>query len=398
MKFRITTSIFLLIFCLDAFCQDIELEQEILGYQDTTLLLIQNSRKLILENVKKWDIKRANQVHAYVSENVDHEFYTAFNVGEELLLDLILRKYSQVLLICQYWDSLESHYYGYPQVEDNFFGNLTKLTVDNQAKIEGDIDGMVYSVEQKEFLKLLLQLLLSTDPSLKITQEDLNVLGREYLKDYPGSQWEKFIKKNIIYELAPVDKGYGMFMGSGYCEIGGSTSDFIQPKVPFYFGFDFLLNHWVAGFKIIGGKGDLVSDLNVKGQDFQSKGVDLNPLLVSFYGAYSLVSNKLIRFYPFVSIGGFSVTPVENDRSGNKKFNLSSFAYGGGAAIDFRLFKIESPSYTYYYSSPAMIEFGLKATYDIMMFDFDQSTPAIGGYYQSFGLTLYMDFLMIERL
>ncbi|MFY0601795.1 MAG: hypothetical protein JXR03_19125 [Cyclobacteriaceae bacterium] len=386
------------IFCSSvAYAQDPLIKEEILNYRDTSVLLIKNSRGLIINSVKTWNIEKAAEVYQYLNDHVDENLPKPFYPQEDLITNIVIRKYKQALeQILEQSNSGSQYANGgaYMFVNDYYYYQLVRLVESYQSKIESDIDHyMDSSIEDKDFIKLYLNVLLIRNRNFINTQEALNLIGNQYLTTHKNSVYESYIRGNVIFETVSQQSAFDFYMGSGYLNITGNTANYIKAKVPAIIGFDFIYKRWILGFKIIGGGGDIKDDLNVKGQDFQRGEVALNPLFFDFYGGFHLISNNRLRLYPTVSIGGFSVSPVENDARGNKKFDLSSFVFGVGGGLDVKIFEWESSGYY----GEIENELGIKFIYQSSKFNFDKVTPDLSGRHSIYGASLYWEFRNSKR-
>lgn len=386
-KSLITCGILLLV-CFSITAQDIR--NEILNYQDSNLIIIQNSRKMILESLDRWNIKKASEIKSYLDDEINTERYAVFTLGEELLLDMAIGDYVRPLIIAQYWDSLSTQYYGYPPVQDNFFGTLAKIAVDHRSVIQKNVEDIVVSGEQEDFLKLLFTYLIGIDPTQKISQDSINIRAKEYLDHYQISPYNDFIQKNILYELEPTPLGLSFYIGSGFINLKGSTGDYLDPFVPAQLGLDVLYRRMLISLRITGGAGEFTDQVLVDGDTYNASDLRLNPLAVTVAAGFAVVDSRRIRVVPFLSLGGFSVSPVEEDS--DYDFDMSSFAYGPGLLADVKLWQWNNVSYAYGYPSSMANEVGLRLSGEFLKHNFDNTVPKLEGTYCAYGLSVYWIF------
>jgi hypothetical protein len=347
---------------------------------------------MIISNLDNWNIKKVSEIKNYLMESIDHNRYHTFSLGELLLLDFAIANYSEILLITQHWDSLSSQYYGYPPVEDNFYRILAKIIIDKKATINKNLEEIVVSYEQEQFLKLLLDALLSAIPELSITQEQLNKQGKAFLETFTVSPYRSFVEENILFELETARGGFGFFIGSGHSFLSGSTSNFIDPYTPAMLGLDVPFDRWLFTMRLIGGGGGIIDGFNWNGTDYTRDQFRLNPLLVTLGAGFAIINLERFRLYPMISIGGFSVSPVDED----EELDLSSFAYGGGILMDIVLWKWNNTS-SYIYGSNMNNEVGLRLSYETISHHFSKVTPTMEGRYSAAGLSVYWIFRGLRR-
>ena len=332
---RISIALLLLVTAFHCFAQDPDLSRRIFSYEDSSEVLIKNSRRLILESIRSRDYVEADRIKDYAEANVDQKQYALFTVGEDILISYHTNDFSRILGAIQYWDSLKAApYYTYRIEQDQLFENLVQLSLQDSARVYESIDQIVVSGQQKDVLGIVFRSLLFFDPASKITQDDLNKDVEEYLMQYEISPYHKFLKENI--RLILEDKwGYAVFFGAGFGGLNGGLSQYVESQTPFFMGMEIYFRRKVfMGFRLQGGSGKAVQDFAYNGD--WPQGLKVNPLYIGATGGYAFVDSKRFRVAGHVEMGGISITPIEDERTPEtKNLKLNSVAYGPALTVDY---------------------------------------------------------------
>lgn len=142
---RIFSPILFLI-AIRVFSQDPDLTNKIFSYEDSTKVLVQNSRRLIVESIKNGDYIEADRIKDYAENNVDHAQYALFTIAEDFLISYHTNDFSRILITLQNWDSLKGAPYNtYIPENDKLYENLLKQSLKDSVRIFNSISDVVAS-------------------------------------------------------------------------------------------------------------------------------------------------------------------------------------------------------------------------------------------------------------
>ena len=388
---KVATLLILCFVSLFISAQDPNLRNEILSFQDTTRLLIENSRTLMLQALKEKEYERAFEIRKLLADEVDDEQYMTFSLGEEFLISTMIGTYEVISITAAKWDSLENvQSTSIPEMvrEDGLFDELLQLAQRDKT----DIEHMIYGPwggdrREQQLVHLVFNAILASSYYSPLTKEDVNSQADEFLSSYPESPYDYFIKRMVREKYERVDWGLVLFMGAGAGEFNGGFSEFVDMGVPVLISFEGFYRNWMAGIRIQGGGARVQQDFNYQGD--WPEGIRVNPLYAGVDVGYAIMNRDKLRVIPYAEIGGLSISPVDNKKNRPyEDLEIGSFVYGAGAIIDVMP-----------WSSQSWIEeyrFGFRLQGGILVHNFENKDERFSGAYPFIGLGLIMDVFGIK--
>lgn len=367
-----------------------DLYSKVYSYEDSTKILIKNSRRLILEAIKERDYSEAVRIKEFAEQNVDLDQYALFTLGEEFLISYHTQNFFQILTTFQNWDSLRNvPYYVYRLEDDQLYENLLIQSVKDASIIYKNIDLSPYGDQHKDALRIVFRSMLADDPNANILQEDLNEEVENHLDKYNSSPYAKFLKENV--RLVFEDRfGYSVFLGAGFGGLNGGLSNYIENSVSALLGMEFYIKRkYLVGFKIQGGGGEISQNFNYKGD--WPEGMDVNPLFLGATTGYVFTDTKRVRLAGLLELGAYLIEPIEDEKTPETEdLALNSFAYGPSVILDYYPVRVDRFLTT--------VRFGLRIQAGYLILNYGAKDDRFNGNYPYVGTSLVLDLFEKTRV
>ncbi len=308
----------ILIFCLFitgiTVAQEQDLEQEIKNYSSSKSQLIVNGRKLLLDNFMAGDIAKVREVKDYLLEELEDKDYLVLYPGEEWLLNYWTGEY--YALLSSLLEFNEEKYAEYSRkilpLQDQLFLKLSERSLDNIEKLEADITGSTLEQEQKDFLVLHLNYMVSGAPLNVISQDDINKMADLYLENHPKGDLHDYVKNNIRFKLKASDWGFGFEFFTGFGMFTGSLSDQYNNHGNLGVAFDLEYKKFTLFLRNYIGFSKTLKDREFQ-QGIWEEGSSVMVYLPEASIGYTVLENNKLKLSPFAGIGGAAVSAIDAD-------------------------------------------------------------------------------------
>jgi len=314
----ISNKFFKSVFCLllfvnsFAYSQNDSIYKEITSYHDTTSQLIGKARSLLILKFEKKDYREVAGIKDYL-QKMENKNYISLYPIERWLLDYESADHNDILNTVLQFDS--AYFVSFNSRIKPIYDILEKVLVDysydNQSKMYKQIDNSLISIEDKEFLKLNLNYILSVSKRPINYQDSLNNLADNFMSKFPHSNYNKYIEKNIRYEIALSDFGFGLNVGMGMRLNSGPLYNTIDEGLLIGCGIGVTYKKWDYDLHLLAGPVQLQKDLYVKGK-LWSKGSDANYLNWDFSIARNLLNSKKHKLSPSIGLGMTEFSPYQD--------------------------------------------------------------------------------------
>jgi len=397
MKLSITAYL-LLIISFNSLGQDPDLRKQILSYQDSTSVLIKNSRKLIVESLERKDYVKASEVKQYMDTEIDLNKYSVFSIGEEILIDFLTLNYSNIFKITKNWEEIISQRSA-PGVlilpeYDRMYPNLLKLSIRDSAWVRNNIDEISDDEEKSDFLQLVFNTFLRYEAESGVSPKEVEMQGNQYLEKYSISPYKPFIRNETSPKFTLGDFGWGMGLGIAFGQYNGGLGNYFDKTPDGILMLDGYYKRYFASMRIQGGGADVLQTFEYEGT--WDEGIKIFDLYYSLMFGYSVVKTKKVRMIPFAEIGGLNFNIDEDDRTpDNEDQKLSSFVFGYGLMVDILPFNWQSsnPFLPLNYSWDA----GLRLHAGMFTNSFENKVPDFDGSYPYVGISIIFDSFQMKR-
>jgi len=317
-----------------------QIENEIKSYVDSSEVLINNGRRLLLQKVHEKDTKKASEIFNYLKDKAAYNDCAAFSYTEELYISCLISDWGNFFILAE---NIRDHVGDKPCI-----ANAYAISGDLYKEIAGETEDIYQSAlkedistEDKDMLDIYLYL-LKTGRSDDIYDKKV----KEFNKKYPASRYRNFFS----YYMPEVSKPANMsfYMGTSIVFPQGKLGSNIESGPTFHMGFDYNFNRVYVGIQISGGNLKLKNGFSASNSYSNysfSPGDKFNYFDGGLYAGYSVIANPHVRISPFISIGGISLesTLYSDSRDDDKELQLfNSFGYGPGLHSELKLFSYHS--------------------------------------------------------
>jgi hypothetical protein len=310
-----------------------QIRDEINSFVDSSEILVNNGRRMILKKISENDISKVNEIYQYLNSLTLKNNYVAFNYTENLYLNILIGNWNKLTEYMADFNNkikeipFPSTYSMSGILYDRIYSSVDSFALQSQIS---DMDK-----ESKKVVGLFIYLL-----KIGFANGDYNERLMSFRKEYKESKYEDFLDKFL-----PGDKyqfSWGISMGSGMVITTGKLADDFKSNALFNAAMDFNVQKIYASFYFNGSALKLKTPFNVlhKGDSLK---FEMNESFSYFEfglkGGYFLIKNERIHFSPYVSISGTSLESKRYDSDNDdKEYKIfSSFSYGGGVHTEFKI-------------------------------------------------------------
>ena len=366
------------------------IEQEITSFVDTTEILVNNGRRMLLHYVQANNFERVAEISQFLTERTYTYNCAAFTINEELHIAALTNNWVEFFTIAQTLVERRNINLCAP-IHDQLLTTTLQSTVESRIpQLLANAQAANLTFEEEQLLQLYFHLYeFGVDEAYR---QKL----RAFRRQHPQSRFDGFVRHYL--PDAPARMAMGFNMGVVRVSPTGGLSHYFSPATGFNFGVDFVFDRFVIGIQ-----GDIA-------------GMRLNaPLLGSATGyrydifagsrllyeniglalGYTVLRNNRLEITPFMSIGAtgiFTNIYGNPDRNRNREFAVTnSFTFGPGVRTELQLarFMWTDPFMPWRGQMPSSINLRLEVGYN-MPTRFNYS-PAQGNiFYARAGLVWWM--------
>jgi len=306
--------LFLLLFPLFLKAQEKDLEQEILNYSETQSELISKGRKMLLDKFLEDDFVKVKEIKDYLINEVQNEDYFALYPVEKWMIMYWTGDYEKLTESILQLDQeyLEKFQRKIAPQRDLLYTKLLEKSWDQLQMLEVNINNSSLDTNSKDFLLLHLNFMVSGEPLLKISQDEVNAMASLYLETHPESSYEEYVRNNIRYQYSPSKWGLGFEFFSGFGMFTGELNDLYNNQGVLGVAFDIEYNKFTLYLR------NYIAFGETK-QDRENAGVlwPKNSQATMFFPeaslGYTVLENDKIKLSPFAGIGAAHIGPTETD-------------------------------------------------------------------------------------
>ncbi len=331
MKLRITICFIAVFF----YCQNLhaQIGNEIKSFVDSTEVLINNGRKMLVQKVLDGNYDKAREIYHYLRQETTDGKFAAFSYTEELYLDFLISDWNQWIEKAEGFSkySKVGCYQDTYQIESILYNEISK---------KGDfftslIPTLDVDAEAKRVMEIYIYLLKTGK-----RDENYSKLVKAYHTEYKESRFNDFFDRYLPKGLVKASWSWTM----GACELipGGNLSDHFSSNIGFSMAMDVNVGKIYTSLNIDAGGLNLKTPFSAttsnetwnfeKGEQFRyfQGGVSVG---------YFITRNNRCHLAPFVSIGGVE---LESDRyesdDDDKEFKIiNAFSCGPGLHTEIKL-------------------------------------------------------------
>ncbi|MDT0675803.1 hypothetical protein [Autumnicola musiva] len=360
--------------------QNKDLEREIKNYSDSKSQLISRGRKLLLDTFLEGNISKVRDVKDYLLNEVEDEDYAALYPGEEWTILYWTGEYYG--LISAVTDFDENNYTEYQRKvlppQDQLYLKLLERSMDSIEFLENKILSSDINEEEKDFLLLHLNYMVSGPPLNEISQEEVNKMADLYLEKHPSGRFQEYVQNNIRYRFKASNWGFAFDFFLGYQFLTGEISNMFGNGMALGHGFDLEYKDFTLFLRNFIGFSKTLEDIE-NSSGIWNKGAQARQFIPELSLGYAILDNEKLKVSPFAGIGGYALTPTEVDREEKPELDdlqigfVTAYTLGVNADIKLKwgtglLLETSSNNKTYWF---------LRGRYGYVM-------PRLGDYPDSF--------------
>jgi hypothetical protein len=306
-----------------------QIANEIRSYVDSTEILINNGRKMLIQSLIQNDVLKATKIYLYLNEVSSGKSCTAFNYSEELYVRILISDWNGLLTHMQDIKEKRNISACY-QFNEKLNDRLYKLVTERLDTIHKEIDLYELSNEQRDLFNLMLYLIKSGQ-----ADDEYSLKLKSYKKKYPDSAYNDFLS---LYLPDPIYKaGLGITIGPGYVYPQNLLADYFNSNWTFHFSYDFYFGNVYSSLMVSGTSLSLKKSLPayILAQN-PGASIATGDGFSFFDGGlavgYMPINKKRVRIAPYMMIGGITIESTLYPEDSNLKelTPVNSFYFGPG--------------------------------------------------------------------
>lgn len=241
---------------------------------------------------------------------LDSKDYLALYPIEFWLLSYWISDYQPILASLKdlKFDSLPDKSIRIPPQEDYLIAKLIEKCTEQEDTLLRHIENSKLTGEEKDFLIIGMKYFLGANTSQNNKQEVFNALADNFLDQYPGSEYEAFIKKYIRIKYEVTKNGFAYSLYSGKFLFSGNLTEYYKHPTLVGFTLEVIHNNWVYQLNLGVGfsktKKDMLSNNEVWPQNSKAIGG-----MISLSAGKYIFDSKRFAIAPLAGIGIFGLDP-----------------------------------------------------------------------------------------
>ncbi len=356
MRLKLFTILTILIFPFHLYSQ---IGDEIRAYVDSSEVMVQQGRRLMLKELGKNNLLKIREIYDYLNEMTKDGPYAAFYYNEDLYINMLTNDWKSV-------DKLMLNYDFRNQMVYEGSGDLVQKTAtmlsQNSQAVALSCEASNIDDQPKMLIRLLLSYLQSGEQN-----EEYNALLADYKKKYPNKKYDSFEKK--FMPSKSIKGSWSFSLGSGMVFPTGNLGLDFPQNACFNFSMDFNIHKVYSSLYIQGANLKLQRPFNVV-SDFDTTSFVLDEKFTYFEGGlkggYFLIRSNRFHLAPYASILASSLesTKYSDPADDDLEYEIfNSFAYGAGLHTEVKIYEFEKKNH--YYGNPdTYFSFKLDAGYN----------------------------------
>lgn len=323
--------------------QNNSLKDQILQYDNSTSELISKARRILIDNIIVGEANEIKTWKNYLIDSLESKEYISLYKQEKDLLSFWTDEYDYIISeLKNYPFSISSDIeYKIHPLPDNLYRLLLSKTAENVNAFQYRINTSSYTKEEKDIVYLFLMVHLRRFRELNITQDSLNTLSNKFIKEFPSSEYERFVKEFVRYESKSTAIG-----GAISFAIGGAT--ILTNKLGEHFSNSYSIGFGLEIFyKNLGlftdgtinfskSKKDIIVNRNL---DIWKSNSQASYFLGNISIGYAIIDKK-IKIIPQIGIAMLEITPTQRDEEKYaylEDFKINRFSYSSGVIFEYKL-------------------------------------------------------------
>lgn len=312
-----------------------QIENEIKQFVDSSEIIINNGRKLLIKSLVHEDLDKANEIYSFLINHATDGDYLTFSYTEDLYLNLIFGNYSSFIDKALNYKTI---YRKYQSIDDANLLNICSNVVDGHfAEMEKIIHEGKLSAEDEALLNVVMLLFRKN-----FIDEDYSRAIKAFKKDFPDSRYKNFVVDFLPKPLIHGAISFGM--GVSYLVPTGNLAESFYATPAFNMTYDINFGRIFTSLYMQGGGLELKKPFTAY-NDVDTVSFQAGDPFSYFEGGllvgYFLSRSEKMQLAPFV---GFSGASLESNIYKDPNYNdyeipvMNSFVVGLGLHTEFKLY------------------------------------------------------------
>lgn len=359
-----------------------QLANEIKSYVDSTELLLNNGRRLIVQSIVDQDLLKAQKVFHLLQDEANKKQCEAFSYKEKLHLYALLGDWTGWFEQALRYKEFNKRSICYSFQED-LAPRLETLLVRELESLNSDEEFDKLNDEQQELLDIYFYLL-----STGGTDDIYDKKYRAYKKKYSERVYTDFLKH---YLPVPATKTtLSLAMGPAFTAFTGNLAEVVSPAAQIYMAYDLSIGRIYSNLYMTGGVASLLQPISFINEETNVRtdfnvGSKFTTMSVGISAGYSIINNKRWQIAPYASIGGYAIQYSKYEGYSDYPTDIysiiDSFSWGLGLHTEFRFVSFNLPRYNLFFESTGpqfktYLSMKLDMGYDFIT---DKSVPFSSG-------------------
>lgn len=338
-----------------------QIESEIKAYVDSSEIILNNGRKLLVQSVINSDYEKSVSVYNYLQNEAAKQSYLAFSYTDILYISLLSHNWKE-------WVDYAKNYeekIALPVFQDNHYisDRLYNTIRDNAEQLEKDVAEASIGQEDKDLISIMIHVIKE-----KELGKEYNTLISQYKYNHKNTKYADFLDNFLPKPKTKMSWNWGM--GTTIVSPKGKYGDNFYTNATLYMNTDFNISK-VYGSLYMGGGNLALREPFVAEQQSQNTYFYAKDKFTYFEGGgqigYFLARTEYIHLAPYASIGGSSLkSNIYDPDEEELEFHIvNTFTYGLGLHTQLKIYEGETSPYAmygYYGYSPYPVKhhFALK--------------------------------------
>lgn len=323
-----------------------QIENEIKSFVDSTEIIVNNGRKLLLEKISNNEYSKAREIYQYLTNKTQNNSYSAFYYTEDVYINMLVGDWynlSQIML--DYKNKSKK------TLAANTFQIVPLLSENVSLKSDSllsDCKKSELDIESIKVIEIILHLLKTGS-----VDSEYNLKLNAFNKEYKPSRYDDLLKYYI--PKSRIKGAISWAIGSGMIFTTEKLAINFRPNASINMSMDVNIQRVFTSLYLNGANLKLQRPFDGNtGSEILSfrKDESFHFLDAGLKGGYFLIRSDKFQVAPFLSAsGGFlESTRYDSEDDDNEYKIFSSFTYGFGLHTEFKLTDFNTPNYYGYYT------------------------------------------------
>jgi hypothetical protein len=360
--------------------------------------VISKSRRLLIQDFTDGNRQAVAQTLRYLAAQIDDEYHVSLRNDERYLLMYWVGDYTDILMnITQAAeDTLLRPFPSVYPTDHALAAILVQGIRDSYYEaIVADYEGMHFSPDTEDFLRLFLDYLLQT-----ASVDERNRRSDAFVERYPDSPLLPATRRFISYKLVSGDFQFDVAFGGGVHFASGPVTDWFGQGGGIDMDMHFHYKRFRLGLSVISSFGKIKQDIALPGGLDWREGQQIEVDKVAIHAGFRVLDYRRLDVTPFAGISFNAASHPYNaqrDASELKKLKLeTSLSPVVGVDINIKLTQMNAYSSGYFSHPAVQTSAGIKAAFYPRLIT--TQGEAMTGQTAYIGLYLRMGFASLKRI